>query len=74
MNRSSLHADMDQLSIKISGMTCEHCTQTIENALQSMGVNEITVDLESSTAIMKTHLGEEKIKSKIKSLGFTIND
>ena len=74
MNRSSLHADMDQLSIKISGMTCEHCTQTIENALQSMGVNEITVDLESSTATMKTYLGEEKIKSKIKSLGFTIND
>ena len=39
-----------------------------------MDIKDITIDLESSTATMRTHLRREKIKSKIESLGFTIND
>ena len=64
----------NHLSLKISGMTCGHCTETIENAMRSMGIDDIQVDLESSTATMHTHLDENKIKSKIQSLGFKVND
>ena len=64
----------DKLIIKISGMTCNHCTETIENGLQSMGINAVNVDLDSSTATMNTNIDSNKIKEKIRSLGFEIID
>ena len=62
------------LSFKISGMTCQGCVKKIENALASMDIEDVNIDLESSNATMKTNLDEQKIKSKIESLGFTLND
>ena len=38
----------DQLTIKISGMTCNHCTKTIEKGIKSMGISDVDVDLDSS--------------------------
>ena len=64
----------DKLIIKISGMTCNHCTETIENGIRSMGVSDVNVDLDSSIATMSTTIDVNKIKDKIKSLGFKIND
>ena len=64
----------DKLIIKISGMTCNHCTETIEKGLRSMGINAVNVDLDSSIATMNTNIDSNKIKEKIKSLGFEIID
>ena len=64
----------DKLIIKISGMTCNHCTETIEKGLRSMGINAVNVDLDSSMATMSTHIDSNKIKEKIRSLGFEIID
>ena len=64
----------DKLIIKISGMTCNHCTETIEKGIRSMGVSDINVDLDSSIATLRTTIDVNKIKDKIISLGFKIND
>jgi len=64
----------DNLTIKISGMTCNHCTETIENGIRSMGVSDVDVNLDSSIATIRTTIDVNKIKDKIRSLGFEIND
>jgi len=64
----------DKLTIKISGMTCNHCTETIENGIRSMGASDVDVDLDSSIATIHTTVDVNKIKDKIRSLGFEIND
>jgi hypothetical protein len=64
----------DKLTIKISGMTCNHCTETIENGIRSMGVSDVDVNLDSSIATISTTIDVNKIKDKIRSLGFEIND
>ena len=65
---------INDLSFEISGMTCQGCVKKIETALVNMDIEDFKINLESSNAKMRTHLGREKIKSKIESLGFTIND
>ena len=55
-------------------MTCNHCTETIEKGIRSMGINNVHVDLDSSMATMNTHIDSNKIKEKIRSLGFEIID
>jgi copper chaperone CopZ len=64
----------DKLTIKISGMTCNHCTETIENGIRSMGVSDVDVNLDSSIATISATIDVNKIKDKIRSLGFEIND
>jgi uncharacterized membrane protein YraQ (UPF0718 family)/copper chaperone CopZ len=64
----------NKLRIKISGMTCNHCTETIEKGIRSMGVSDVDVNLDSSIATIGTDIDVNKIKDKIRSLGFEIND
>ena len=72
--RKNLIQENHKLTIKISGMTCNHCTETIENGIRSMGVSDVDVDLDSSIATMRTTIDVNKIKDKIRSLGFKISD
>jgi len=45
---------MSYLTIKIEGMTCNHCKTTVESHLGSLsGINEVNVDLTASTASLK---------------------
>ena len=64
----------DKLTIKISGMTCNHCIETIENGIRPMGVSDVDIDLDSSIATMRTTIDVNKIKDKIRSLGFEISN
>jgi len=44
----------ENVIIKISGMSCQHCVQHIENALQqSRGVNKVRVDLTEEKAYIE---------------------
>jgi len=64
----------NHLTMKISGMTCNHCIETITNGLHAMGVSDININLKSSVAKMSTNLNKNQIKDKIKSLGFEVSD
>ncbi len=44
----------EDVTIKISGMSCQHCVQSIEKALQqSRGVNVVRVDLAEEKAYIE---------------------
>lgn len=60
-------------SIKVKGMTCQHCVASVTKALSEIdGVNDVNVDLESGIA----SYAEEKpvdiqtVKNAIDRIGF----
>ncbi|MGQ4554370.1 CopZ family metallochaperone [Halobellus sp. GM3] len=50
-------------TISVSGMSCDHCEQTVEDALLSVpGVESVTVDRESGSA---TVAGDADVSSLV---------
>ena len=49
-----------ETQLKISGMTCGHCVQSVTKALQSVsGVQLAAVDLTSGSALVKHNAGAD---------------
>ncbi len=67
---------MTQTKLKVDGMTCNHCVETITNSLEkSSGVLGVSIDLDKKE--VKLDYDENKIKleeitSKILVLGFEV--
>ena len=60
------------ITIKIEGMTCNHCKESVESNLNSIyGIEQVNVDLANSRAVIKgENIDLKKIKSCINSLGY----
>lgn len=44
---------MARAKLNVTGMTCDHCTHTVKNALEGLdGVRAARVDLDAGTAIV----------------------
>lgn len=42
---------MEKMTVKVNGMTCDHCKMHVENAISSLGgVSEVKVSLEEGKA------------------------
>ncbi|MFO7735487.1 MAG: SO_0444 family Cu/Zn efflux transporter [bacterium] len=56
----------------VKGMTCNHCKNSVENALESMeGVDSALVDLSSdSVEITGSEIDETAVENKVNSLGY----
>ncbi|MBT5986643.1 MAG: heavy-metal-associated domain-containing protein [Nitrospina sp.] len=67
---------MTKESLKVEGMTCQHCVQTITDALGKIdGTNKVAVDLDKKEVQVdyngeKTNLQE--ISDKIVEVGFEL--
>lgn len=62
-------------TIKIEGMSCEHCAKKIENALKNIdGIKSVKVHLKKKEAIISTDklVSDETLKSTIENLGYQI--
>ena len=62
-------------TVKISGMSCGHCTAAVTKALSSIeGVSEVVVDLERSEARYNetTAISPDTIKNVIAKIGFEV--
>ena len=61
-------------TIKVGGMTCNHCRQNVENAVKSVeGVDDVTVDLASGQVNIKGRSPDiDKIKKDIENIGYKI--
>ena len=67
---------MRQETIKVEGMTCQHCVQTITEALNNItGLNTVNVDLVKQEVSVKFNENETKLKKifdKIIEVGFEL--
>ena len=64
--------DMGDIKIFVRGMNCNHCKMNVESNLSKLeGIEGITVDLDSETAILKgDNIDLEKVKSTVESIGY----
>ncbi|MDR2892246.1 MAG: heavy-metal-associated domain-containing protein [Deltaproteobacteria bacterium] len=61
--------------MKIDGMSCGHCTASVDKALRTLpGVSEVKVDLASKSASLKTDdtVSDALLKKTIEDLGFNV--
>jgi copper chaperone len=67
---------MQDLSIEVMGMSCDHCVQTIQKAVGTIaGVQQVNVDLdkkEVSVVIDESQTEREVITAKIVEVGFEV--
>tara|TARA_B110000438_G_C15613074_1_gene563089 strand:+ start:215 stop:436 length:222 start_codon:yes stop_codon:yes gene_type:complete len=65
-----------QETIKVEGMTCQHCVETITDALNNItGLNTVNVDLVKKEVSVKFNENEtdlRKISDKIIEVGFEL--
>lgn len=62
-------------TIKIEGMSCGHCTDTVEKTLRTMpGVTEVVVDMASKSANIEAQdsVSEEALTKTITDTGFQV--
>lgn len=59
-------------SIKISGMSCQHCVGSVKKTLNDIpGLSNVTVDLDTGEAIYEnTGVSDEEIRNAISKIGF----
>lgn len=65
---------MKSVTININGMSCNHCTSSVKNAISELeGINSVTVSLEDKNTIVEydeSKLNTNKIIEAIKELEF----
>ena len=75
---SKLGNKTEKLQVKLGGMQCSFCTNTIHQALTRMnGVQEVGVSLAHEEALIEYNpkiITSVKIKDTLKSLGFKVRD
>ena len=72
----NLGKQMSQASLKVEGMTCNHCVETISNSLKKLpGVQMVIVDLDEKEVKFdydENTIKLENINGEILALGFEI--
>jgi len=67
---------MRQESLKVEGMTCQHCVQTITEALKNLnGLNTVHVDLDKKEVGVEydeNETSQQEISDKIVEVGFEL--
>ena len=63
---------MDQIDIRVAGMSCNHCRSSVEKALQGLpGVQEVLVSLEDGRArVSGLQLERTTILKAVEECGF----
>lgn len=64
---------MQTARIKIEGMTCHHCVMAVKNALQSLGINSLEVQIGSATfEFDENQVDLETIRAAIAEEGYKV--
>ncbi len=60
-------------SVKIKGMSCQHCVKSTKDALEKIeGISNVQVDLEKGEATFDGEVASEIIKEAIVKIGFEV--
>jgi len=72
MNVIENNIDMAEKTVKVSGMTCNHCKANVENNLSAIqGIENIEIDLESGKVKMSgDRIDLKEVQSKVESIGY----
>ncbi len=66
----------EQITLRITGMSCEHCAARVEQALKGLdGVSAAGVDLQTGEAIVEydpDKVDEERLKQAVMSAGYAM--
>lgn len=66
---------MEKKTIKVEGMSCQHCVKAVTDALSGIsGLEKVKVDLKSGSASFNydpAKAGMDRIKSAVEGAGFT---
>lgn len=65
---------MTQITLQVSGMSCQHCVNSIEKALKEVGAKG-SVDLKSNTVTVQydeSKLTHDKVKETIEEQGYDV--
>lgn len=58
-------------TITVEGMTCEHCEQTVEEALEDVdGVTSASADRESESATVEGNADPDELVSAVDEAGY----
>lgn len=60
-------------TLKVQGMSCEHCVNHVTEALQEVeGVTAVSVDLASGTAVVEhaENVGVDQLKNAVAEYGY----
>jgi len=67
---------MQKTTLKISGMSCNHCKMRVEKALKELeGVSEAGVDLQAGSADVtfdESRVTSEKLAEAVEDAGYTV--
>ena len=66
---------MEQLRLKIGGMSCQHCVSAVEASLKKLsGIKKVKVDLAKNQALIKydDSVNQEQIEEQILEAGYEV--
>lgn len=60
-------------TVKIKGMSCQHCVGSTKEALEKIpGIQNVVVDLDKGEAIYEGEVSAEDVKQAITAIGFEV--
>ncbi len=68
---------MKELTVRVQGMSCDHCVRTVKNAIKSLeGVSEVDVSLETGIVRITAtrEIPKEEIKRAVEEWGYKVVD
>lgn len=67
-----VETDMAEKTVKVSGMTCNHCKANVQNNLSTIqGIENIDIDLVTGTVKIKgDDINLDEVKSRVESIGY----
>ena len=64
---------MSQMTLKVDGMTCNHCKMHVEKALRSVnGVESAQVDLAKGEAMVSGDANREDLVKAVEGAGYSV--
>ncbi len=67
---------MKKIVLQIQGMTCQHCVQAVQKAIESVeGTDDVQVDLQSGEAefFLEDEAQLDHVKQAIQDAGYEVN-
>ena len=62
-------------SVKIKGMSCQHCVASVKEALEKIGgISDVSVDLDRGEACFNGEVSGDTVKNAITGIGFEVID